>query len=486
MPIRVDDRTSATAWRQLAHAQRCSVLGRAAALFARDREPLLQTCQQYRQRSEVEWLTSEWLPLCAALEHLRRRGGRILADRRLGAKGRPTWLWGVHSVVTRQAWGKVLVVAPGNYPVYLPGVQVAQALAAGNTVMLKPAPGCEQISRAMVDRLYEAGVPTAAVTVLDSSPAAAQQAIERGVDLVVLTGSSQTGRTVLGQCVERLTPAVMELSGCDAMIVGPGARLDQVVPLIHFALTLNSGATCIGPRRIFVVAELMEPLKKLLQQTPPAACNELYPGAGPIAIQRIRQAMQLGAVDVWGRDESVLDGSDFFPMLLEGVSPTAEIATADTFAPVACLMPFEKVADLQQALAHCPYRLAASILASPTWAQAIASLLDVGTVTINDAIFPTADPRVPFPAIGESGFGVTRGDEGLLQMTRPKVVSIHRGSFYPHLRPQQAGDAQLLSAMMGLSYGNAAEKWRSLKQLMTQGLKRSQSHKVAKAERKVQ
>ncbi len=255
--------------------------------------------------------------------------------------------------------GKVLLIAPGNYPVFLPGVQLAQALAAGNQVHLKPAVGCEAISRALVDRFIEAGVPASAITLLDSSPAAAQQAIAGGVDLVVLTGSSNTGRAVLQQCASSLTPTIMELSGCDALIVGPGANLDRVAQIIRFAMTLNSGATCIGPRRIFVSAELKASLVQALKQYPPGECWELYPAAQTTAIERIGRAFAEGAVDVWGSDltsfnESLDTDASFRPLLLDRLPPTAELAVSDTFAPVACLFEFHDRSQLKKILIAVP------------------------------------------------------------------------------------------------------------------------------------
>jgi aldehyde dehydrogenase (NAD+) len=84
--------------------------------------------------------------------------------------------------------------------------------------------------------------------------------------------------------------------------------------------------------------------------------------------------------------------------------------------------------------------------------------LDVGHVSINDVIFPTADPRVPFGGCGSSGFGVTRGAEGLLAMTRPKVIARHRGPIYMHLMPRKESDFATLMRMLKFLHGGRRKR----------------------------
>ena len=212
----------------------------------------------------VETITAELLPTCSALRYIARHGSRVLKTRSYNAWGRPGWLWGVRSRVCRKPLGKVLVLGTWNYPVFLPGVQAAQALAAGNSVLLKPAAGCEQVTACLLEAFHEAGVPRSCLQLLPSDTEAAVAAIERGVDLIVLTGASETGRKVLRQAAGTLTPAIMELSGCDAVIVLPNANLERVADCVIFGLGFNGGATCIAPRRIIAGAAEADLLKERL------------------------------------------------------------------------------------------------------------------------------------------------------------------------------------------------------------------------------
>ena len=188
----------------------------------------------------LEGIAAEVLPLADACRFLERNAARLLAPQRLGRRGRPSWLFGLDAEVRREPLGVVLVIAPNNYPLLLPGVPALQALAAGNAVLVKPAPGCSRPVVALGEMLAEAGLPAALFQVLGEDVAEATAAIEGGVDHVVLTGSAATGRSVLAALAPRLTPATLELSGNDAVFVLPGADLDMVADALAFGLRFNA------------------------------------------------------------------------------------------------------------------------------------------------------------------------------------------------------------------------------------------------------
>ena len=409
----------------------------------------------------VETITSELLPLCAALRFLGRRGAKILAPRHLGWLGRPLWLFGVRSVVQRAPLGEVLVLGAWNYPLLLPGVQVAQALAAGNRVRLKPAPGTERATEILVDCFYSAGVPREQLELLGSDKAAAIDAIDSGADLIVLTGGSETGRQVLRAAAPHLSASVLELGGCDAVVVLPGYDLERLIQSIRFGLQFNGGATCIGPRRLLVRDADHDAIVAALTKTlADESSVVVHPAARQSVMERLAAAIEHSARDVLGNfcADRLRDSGELKPVLLDGVSEKDDIAASDLFAPVLSVI---TVADEDQAVRivnDCPYRLAAGVFGPQADAQRVAERLQVGTVTINDLLAPTADPRVPFGGRGNSGFGVTRGAEGLLAMTTPKVIGSRRGKIAPHLRPRSAADKELLHGVLQMNHGGGMRK----------------------------
>ena len=428
-------------------------------IVARTRE-YVRLCRSDQRTDPVETITAELFPLCAALKFIGTQGPKILREKRLGFWRRPLWMHGVRHTITRQPHGRVLLLGTWNYPLFLTGVQLAQSLAAGNQTIVKPAEGCEHITHRLVDCFYQTGIPRHAITVIDSSPTAATQTIREGVDLVVLTGSARTGRKVLAETGRSITPAIMELSGCDAVIVHESADLDRVAAAVDFGVNFNGGATCIGPRRLLAKQTQADAvLEKLKSRFADHHCT-VHPAARESVANAIEDAIGAGAVDVLKHVDvnEIRQTGNTRPVLLDHVCSEMDIAGSDLFAPLLSVIRVNSDNEAIQAVNQCQYRLAASIFGDSENATRIASQLNVGSVSINDLVVPSADPRVPFGGRGESGFGDTRGAEGLLAMTATKVISQRNGNIMPHLWPRTPRDEPLLTAALQLIHGGGLAK----------------------------
>ena len=171
------------------------------------------------------------------------------------------------------------------------------------------------------------------------------------------------------------------------------------------------------------------------------------------------QACQLGAVPLW---PSRLDWDHpVGPIVVGSASPSMSLLQADLFAPVLAIVPVDSDAEALEAAAVSPFGLGASVFSKDeTAARALAAGIEAGVVTINDLILPTADPRVPFGGRRASGYGVTRGLEGLLDLTRPKVVAARRGRWLPHLDRPRPTDAALFASALRALHG--ATVWKRL------------------------
>src|ERR1700678_4239521 len=143
-------------------------------------------------RTVADTLVSEVLPLAEACRFLEREARWILADQRLSTHTRPFWLRQVTAETRREPLGVALIIAPANYPLFLPGVQALQALAAGNAVLWKPAAGGTAAAGALRDVLVGCGLDPALLQLLGDPPQSAADAIADGVDKVFLTGSAAT------------------------------------------------------------------------------------------------------------------------------------------------------------------------------------------------------------------------------------------------------------------------------------------------------
>jgi acyl-CoA reductase-like NAD-dependent aldehyde dehydrogenase len=422
-------------WAAEAVDARAAVIGRLRRRMASGARELAETIPTELPgalvRTVADSLVSEVLPLLEACRFLEREAEATLRTRSLGAAGRPLWLGKVEAEVERAPWGVVLVLAPANYPLLLAGVQTLQALVAGNAVLWKPAPGTAAPAFALRLLLIEAGLPAELLKVLETAAAAATEAIKAGVDHVVLTGSAETGRVVGRHLAEKLTPATMELSGCDAAFVLPGADLEHVVRALVFGQRFNGSATCMAPRRVFLVgleaweadrfegrlATELDWLKDVLVPEKTAA----------LLRELIEDAQSNGArLLLNGLEESGGDGV-VAPTLIVDATPELKAMQTEIFAPLLSVMRVADAEEAHAAHAACPYGLTASIFGPEREARVLARRLRVGNVLINDVIAPTADPRIPFGGRGASGYGVTRGAEGLLAMTTPMTIQVQRG-----------------------------------------------------------
>jgi len=359
----------------------------------------------------------------------------------------------------------VLIIGTWNYPIFLVGVQILQAVVAGNAVLVKPAKGCEEVTRLMIEMLVRSGMPESLCRVLGEEPECATQAISQGVDLIVLTGSSATGRQVLQQASQTMTPTIMELSGCDAVVVLESANLKRVVDGLLFGLRLNGSATCMAPRRVFVPEAILEKVQNAL-----AAQLDEVPDTvvDPRTIARVKSLVLgqsyriLSEVSGDGSEKTSQDVETKLlhgrPVVFADVASDFPLNDSDVFAPLLTFLGYRSLEEAISACNRCKYGLTASVFGDESLARQVASQLNVGMVSVNDLIAPTADPRLPFGGTRESGFGVTRGVEGLLQMTRPKVISVNRAGWLPHLDPPQERDAALLEGILQWCHAGSFRK----------------------------
>lgn len=470
-----DTQTAAQqAWAQLALAARLTVLRRARHQLANLSSEVAAAIPARLSRTPADTLAAELLPLLEAIRFLERQAPRLLRSRRLGRRGLPFWLAGIDAEIHRVSFGRVLVIGPSNYPLFLPGVQVFQALAAGNAVTWKPGLGGAPVAHLVAQVLHRCGLPDHLLHVTEDTIEAAQTAVSAGPAKVFFTGSATTGTALLRQLAETATPSVLELSGNDACVVLPSANLDRVVAALTFGLRLNGSATCMAPRRILLV-DLPAPLRQLLVDRLHASLAAVPPVTLPASTRR-----QLAGLltDATAHGAIILGDSaaeDLRPLLLLNGSPSMQIAQADLFAPVLTLIDVAGTAGVLAAEAACPLALTASIFGDERSARTLAQHLTAGTVLINDLIVPTADPRVPFGGRKGSGFGVTRGAEGLLEMTAVKVISTRRNRSSRHFEPTGPPHVSLFAGILSAAHaGTLPQRWSGLKRVLTAAMELKQ------------
>jgi acyl-CoA reductase-like NAD-dependent aldehyde dehydrogenase len=449
-------RSEQQAWSRVPLRTRLRHVREFRRLLVAEQDVLTAAVEQDIGKPAVETAACELLPLAEACRFLERNARRLLRPRRVPFRQLPIWLFYQSDVVHRRPRGLIGIIGTWNYPLFLNGVQIMQALNAGNAVIWKPSEVARASAELLTRLIRRAGFPDGVLQVLPPTREMGKRLAEADIDHVVFTGHVDTGRRLAEALGRRLITSTLELSGCDAMFVLEDADVELAARAAWFAATLNRGQTCLAVRRAFVARPVYE---RFLQALTPLV-DKATPSPLALAAQAhqaeelVNDALANGARLVGQRDDAA-DG--FAPVILADIRPDVDICREASFAPLLAVLPFDDADEALAADEQCSYALGASIFTADTKrARRLAGRLRAGTVAINDVIAPTGHPGTPFGGRGASGWGVTQGAEGLLEMTVAQVVSTRSGSFRPHYDPPGASRLTSRAAFRALLQGGHA------------------------------
>lgn len=345
----------------------------------------------------------------------------------------PSWpILGKRAVLRHEPYGVIGAIIPWNYPVVIAMQSVPFALAAGNTVLLKPSELASLTGVLLGEVVNEAGRDLVHVVTGDGTTGEAL--VRSGVDKVVFTGSEATARRILEAAAERLTPVAMELGGKDAMIVCDDADLRRAARTAVASAFVHAGQACMATERVLVhraayrafVDLVVGEVRRLRLGSEPGA--DVGPMARPAQIamvqRRIDAAVAGGAtVAVGGRRRDDLGNAFLEPTVVVDVAPEMELLQEESFAPVLSIMAVADDAQAIQVANGTGFGLNASVFsADQRRAREIANGLITGGVNVNDALFGSAVPALPFGGVGRSGYGRLQGREGFLELSRTKAL----------------------------------------------------------------
>ncbi|MFG2376436.1 NAD-dependent succinate-semialdehyde dehydrogenase [Streptomyces sp. NPDC048504] len=422
-------------WSTATAYERAAVLERAHRAMTDDAERLarLMTREQGKPiraaRNEVRY-AAEFLSWYAA--EAKRVYGTTIPSSRAG-----------HRFLTmRQPVGVVAAITPWNYPMSMITRKVAPALAAGCTVVLKPAEQTPLCAAAVVGLLHAAGVPAGVVnlvTTSDPGPVADALLAAPEVRKLTFTGSTDVGRTLNAKAARTVKRVSLELGGHAPFIVfgdADPARAAKGLSLVKF---LNTGQACICPNRVFVHRPLLDDFLDVLVERVRAmragsgladgvTIGPLIDAAAMAKMQRqVSDALDKGAKVLAGGerllDEGLADGQFFAPTVLTGVSPDMDVYYEETFGPIAPVIPFDDEEEVIAMANDTAYGLAAYVYTNDlSRALRVSEALRFGIVGIND-INPTG-AAAPFGGIKESGLGREGGPQGIDEYLDTKLVGI--------------------------------------------------------------
>ena len=399
-------------------------LDRIDRMIAADAANLIAIVGEELGKPEHEVVAAELLPLRAAIRWHRRRLRELLRDVPVG--GRPWWLVGQRHWQLRVPVGRVAIIATWNYPLQLLGIQLVQAIAAGNRVVVKPSERSQRSQRRLLELAVAAGLPDGTLAWVEASREAGRILLEtERFDHVVFTGSTSVGREIAAAAARSLTPTTLELSGRDSAFVLADADASLAARVLWQAVEMNAGQTCMAPRRILVERTAMPAFLAALAPLASAALPRrlIDEDAASRVWSVVEQSLAAGGRTLSGAIERPC-GAWMRPVAIAHADPDSPIVEGDHFGPAVAVVEVDSVEAALAIHERVDQHLAASVFTRrPRSIAPWFHRLKASTVTINDCLLPTAHPAVSIGGHRRSGWGVSRGSAGLVALTRTVTCS---------------------------------------------------------------
>lgn len=327
-------------------------------------------------------------------------------------KKTPMPLFLARSYISAEPMGVTLILSPWNYPFQLAIVPLIGAIAAGNTVVLKPASYAEKTSL-IIDKLLSTCFPEEYVKTILGGREENTLLLEQPFDYIFFTGSTNVGKMVLEKASKFLTPVTLELGGKSPCIIDQSVNMDLVAKRIAFGKFLNAGQTCVAPDYVFIREEqhdaFITSLKKALHS---------FFGENPLNHQdypkiinrkhhmRLVEMLQDGKIDIGGSyNETSIE-----PTIISNIHPGSKILEEEIFGPILPVLFYKDIEEVFSFVSKKPKPLALYLFSNNKSLQKeILNRLSFGGATINDTVMHFGSTEIGFGGVGNSGFGRYHG-----------------------------------------------------------------------------
>ncbi|MFC5471425.1 aldehyde dehydrogenase [Cohnella suwonensis] len=391
--------------------------------------------------------------------------GQVLAEIRFAASRVRRWAKpkrvrtpmthvGSGSRIQYEPLGTTLIIGPWNYPIQLVLIPAIAAIAAGNTVVLKPSEMASATS-AVLAKLVSETFSAEAVALAEGGAETSQALLQLPFDHIFYTGNATVGRIVMEAAAKRLIPVTLELGGKSPCIVHDDANVELAAKRIAFGKLVNAGQTCVAPDYLLVHENVKTKLTEAIAQV-----VESFYGADPIAhpdygrivnarhFHRVASYLQDGKIVYGGRtDESALK---IAPTLLEDVAPESPVMREEIFGPILPIIPYKNIDEVFAAVEMNEKPLALYVFSGDKkFQEKIIGRIPFGGGCINDAIIHLGNPYLPFGGIGPSGTGNYHGEHGFKTFSHCKAVLKQSGRFdLPFRYPGSKLGAKVIRLLM--------------------------------------
>ena len=360
------------------------------------------------------------------------------------------------SMIVYEPYGMVLNIAPWNYPFQLSLSPIVGAIAAGNTVVLKPSELAPHTSAVIAQMVHDYFDPHY-FAVIEGGVAVNQALLGHAFDYIFFTGSSKVGKIVMQAASQYLTPVTLELGGKSPCIVDASADIKQAAKRIMWGKSLNSGQTCVAPDYLLVhhtvKAALIEALQEVVRQFygDEVLKNPDYPKMiSQRHYLRVKEFLKDGEAVVGGRYND--DTWQISPTVLEGVNWDSPVMQEEIFGAVLPLMTFERIETVIEQINERDKPLALYLFSKHKATQEkILAEISFGGGCINDTLLHLTNNKLPFGGVGASGMGNYHGQFSFYTFSHAKAILNKSTLIDVPLRypPYQDGKLGLIKKVVG-------------------------------------
>ncbi len=467
------------AWAATSLAERQRLLARWLEIMVAEADELANLVAREGGKPVAEAKLVDVFPGCEVLAYLARRLPALLAFKPV--KPRVVLFSHWRAGYRFDPLGVIVVVAPWNYPVAIPMNGIVAAVAAGNTVVFKPASATVLIGLALGDMARRAGFPPGVINTV-ALPGRATDALidDPSVTKVLFTGSVGIGKRVAQRLAARLIPSQLELGGKDPAIVAADCDLERTARGVVWGAFMNTGQTCASIERAYVERPVYDRfLNRVVELTRALRVGDPFDphtDVGPMTTEeqreevhrQVQEALAGGARAVTGGSLPAGPGLFYPPTILVDARDEMSVVREETFGPVLPIMPVDSIDEAIARANSSRFGLCASgWTRSRATARRLQRELEAGVVMINESVVAFGESTASWGGVKESGIGRTHGPYGLLEMCNVKYVAADYGRdrAMPWYYPYDGDFGRFISAAIPALYGRGVRKAAALARL---------------------
>lgn len=456
-------------WRENSYDERIYWLRKIREVIVDHADEIGNWIAEEQGQPKSEAITLQIFPVLDTIKYLERVGKKELADIRVSHQ---QIMFSAKSTTLKfEPIGTILVIGPWNFSFLIPMIDAITAIFCGNTVIIKPSPFTAGVGEKIQQLLDKVGLPKHVVDVFNCDNSVAPYLVEHpGINKIIFTGSTGTGKKIMASASKNLTPVLLELGGKDPAVVTQYADIDRSVTGILWGCLSNAGQVCSSIERVYVHEKIyqsfIEKIKSEIENLTIGDAFENETQIGPminesqlsIVEAHVLDAIEKGAKLIFGGKRVERNGYYFLPTIISDVDHSMKIMSEETFGPVIAIQKITSIEEGVRLSNQSEYGLNASLWSNNREEIAYFSKhIESGGALVNDHIVNFDESSTPWGGVKKSAVGRTHSKFGLYELVNIKVVSIDHNSkpnqwWYPYDAEYRDFLKQVIPAIYSISF----------------------------------